>query len=96
MKTYFYEWTQNLAYYMVILTIVMQLLPSDNYKKYVQFFVGLLLIVMMMGPIFRILDVKDSFLEFYSSVEHEQKRKEMEDATRYLEEISPATLWKDD
>ena len=39
MKTYFYEWTQNLAYYMVILTIVMQLLPSDNYKKYVQFFV---------------------------------------------------------
>ncbi len=96
MKAFFYEWTQNLAYYMVIVTMVIQIIPSESYKKYVRFFIGLLLIVLLAGPVFRVFDIKDTFWQFYNSIEYQQKRKEMEDATRYLEEISPEKLWEDE
>ena len=96
MASFFYEWTKNLAFYMVLVTMVVQILPNNSYKKYVRFFVGLILIMMLAEPVFRILDMKDTFLDTYNSIEAEQKRKEIEDATRYLEEITPEQLWEDE
>ena len=96
MASFFYEWTKNLAFYMVLVTMVVQMIPNNSYKKYVRFFIGLILIVMLAEPVFRILDIKDTFLNTYNSIEVDRKRKEIEDATRYLEEITPEQLWKDE
>lgn len=96
MASFFYEWTKNLAFYMVLVTTVVQMIPNNSYKKYVRFFIGLILIVMLAEPVFRILDIKDTFLDTYNSIEVDRKRKEIEDATRYLEEIKPEQLWEDE
>ena len=34
MFNYFYEWLRNLAFYMVLVTAVLQLIPNRSYKIY--------------------------------------------------------------
>lgn len=88
MFEYLYQWMENVAFYLVILTVAIQLIPNNSYKKYIRFFMGLILIMMLSGPILKIFDVEESFHEFYESAEYEQKLKEIENATKYLEDIS--------
>lgn len=83
-----YEWIRNLAYYMLMVQMLLHLLPNNTYQKYVRFFTGLLLILLLSEPIFSILQMKDTFDTFYHKEEFQQYRKEIEDATRYMEEIT--------
>lgn len=86
--TYLYEWIENVAVYMVIITVAMQMVPNNSYKKYIRFFTGLILIIMMSGPILKIFGMEQELEEFYKSAEYEQKVKEIEGATKYLEDFS--------
>ena len=52
-----YTWIENLAFYMVVMVAAMQMIPGENYKKYVRFFVGLILIMMTIGPLFKIMEI---------------------------------------
>ena len=56
--TYLYEWIENIAVYMVIITVAMQMVPNNSYKKYIRFFTGLILIIMMSGPILKIFGME--------------------------------------
>ncbi len=87
MLNYLYEWVKNIAIYLVLFTAVLQLVPNNHYKKYIQFFTGLLLIIMLSGPILKLFGAEKSFQKFYESAEYEQKVREIEEATRYLEGI---------
>lgn len=91
MFDYLYEWIENVAFYLVILTIAIQLIPDNSYKKYIQFFVGLMLVLMLSEPILKIFGMEDDFYVFYENAEYEQKVKEIEKSTKYLEDISIET-----
>lgn len=88
MLEYIYQWIENIAFYLIIFTVAMQMIPNNNYKKYIQFFTGLILIIMLGEPILKIFGAEQEFQDFYKSAEFEQKVKEIEEATRYLEGIS--------
>lgn len=87
MLEYLYQWIENIAFYLIIFTVAMQVIPNNSYKKYIQFFTGLILILMLSGPILKIFGAEQDFRDFYKSAEYEQKVKEIEEATRYLEGI---------
>lgn len=42
---------QNLAVYMILVTAFLQALPENSYRKYVRFFCGLLLTVLLAQPV---------------------------------------------
>ncbi len=88
---YFYEWMQNLAVYMILVTIVIQMLPNNSYKKYVRFFTGLILIILLSGPILKILGIEQEFQTFYEQADYEQRVREIERATEFLEGFSGKT-----
>ena len=75
-----YEWMRNFSYYMMLLTVLLQLLPNNDYKKYIRFFTGLILILIMCGPIMKILHVKDM------DINYEQRVEEIERATEYFQD----------
>ena len=52
-----YAWIENLAFYMVIMVVVMQSIPGESYKKYVRFFVGIVFIMMVLAPVLKIMDM---------------------------------------
>lgn len=85
---FFYEWIQNIAFFLVVVNVVIQMIPDNSYRKYIRFFMGLLLIVMLSGPIIKAFGMQQKFSEIYTSAEYKQKIKEIEETTKYLENIS--------
>ena len=33
-----YQWVENIAFYMVLMTAALHLIPGDGYRKYLKFF----------------------------------------------------------
>ena len=82
-----YQWMENLSFYMILITVVLQLLPDNSYQKYIRFFTGLMLVVMLAAPVFEILGMQE---EFFSSCEQavEQEERSMERAMeKFMENV---------
>lgn len=48
-------WIKPILYFSIFITVMLQLLPTDKYTKYIRFFAGLLMIVLVISPVFRLL-----------------------------------------
>ena len=49
-----YNWIKNIAFYMLLVTAFLQIVPDEAYRKYIRFFSGLMLIMLLVMPIFKI------------------------------------------
>lgn len=88
---FLYEWIKNIAFYMVLATAVMQVLPDDSYKKYLRFFTGMVLILLLMTPVLSIFDMEESFHNLFTNAVYEQEVRKIKESTEYLNEIR----WED-
>lgn len=61
------EWIQNITFYLILVTLILQMLPEKSYRKYIQFITGLILILLLMEPIL-------SFTKFSISLESYEKQ----------------------
>lgn len=59
---WFTEWVRNLAFYFVFLTIIMNLMPGGEEKRYVRVFLGVLLLTLLFRPIFLLGNLETTFL----------------------------------
>lgn len=76
-----YQWLQDLAVYLILVSAILQALPQESYQKYIQFFSGLVLIILLMTPLLRLTDMEDSFR---SRVQEQNMEQE---SASFLEEI---------
>ncbi len=81
-----YLWMQNIAFYMVMVTAVMHIIPNSDYKRYIHFFTGLILVVMLASPFLKFLGLGDSWQNLYASKAYQEQVKKMEQAIQTLEE----------
>ena len=82
MLGYIYEWIGNIAFYLVVLVAVMQMIPGNSYKKYIRFFAGMILILMLTGPILKLCGMSE-----YPSEEYRKRMEEIEEAVGHMEDI---------
>lgn len=54
-----YEWVKNLSFYLVLVTALLQMLPDSDYRKYIRFFTGLVLIALLLTPVLKTLHAGD-------------------------------------
>lgn len=54
METVF-SWVRSILYFSIFATVLFQFLPGSAYKKYVQFFAGMLMILLVCRPILHLL-----------------------------------------
>lgn len=87
MFDYLYEWMQNIAFYLVLVTAVLNIVPNTSYKKYIRFFTGLLMIILLTTPILKVVGMEQTFATIYKNAEYKQKQKEMEETTNYLKNV---------
>ncbi len=83
MLEYIYDWIENITFYMVIMTAVMHMIPGETYKKYIRFFVGLILILMLANPILKIWGLADN-----TKIEYEKQLQEIKEVISSGESIS--------
>lgn len=52
-------WIQNLAFFFVFLSAIMNFLPKGEEKKYIRFFMGMLLILVLIKPLLQLGDLEE-------------------------------------
>ena len=45
------QWIQNITFYLIIITLLLQMVPDKSYRKYIQFITGLILILLLIEPL---------------------------------------------
>ena len=56
------EWMKNITGYILMISIVMQMIPDSKYEQYIRLFTGFFLIILVMQPILKIGSA-DEFVE---------------------------------
>ena len=54
------EFLKNYYIFMLILMVVSYLVPKEEYKKYIQFFVGVFVVVLFLKPILELFTMENS------------------------------------
>ncbi|MDO4473455.1 MAG: stage III sporulation protein AF [Eubacteriales bacterium] len=78
MLEYLSEWMKQIAYYMVLVTMVIQLTAGKSYQKYIRMFTGIVLVLFVLSPAAKFASV--DFREIMDSVKnrYEQELREAE------------------
>jgi len=61
-----YSWVKNIIIFLVLTTIVTNLLGKSNYKKYIKLITGIILVILVISPLLKLFHLDDT-LDFYFS-----------------------------
>ena len=45
-----YEWIRSVVSFMILMTVIMNLLPDKKYEKYLRLFTGLVFLTLVLAP----------------------------------------------
>lgn len=65
------SWIRNIVIYLILISIVLAVIPSEKYKKYVQLFLGLVLAVLVARPLLKLIQqdsLLNEYFQFYPAV----------------------------
>lgn len=65
MFAYLYEWIRNVAFYLVLVTALLHVLPQSGYQKYIRFFTGLVLILLVLAPVLKLFQMEEELRDAY-------------------------------
>ena len=86
-----YSWIKCLAIFYILLTMLIHLVPTGKYQRYVRFFMGLLLMVMLITPMLSILEKAKTLPESFSSLYQQEEKKRL---TLDMENLQKSLLEK--
>ena len=90
-----YDWIRQIAYVMVLISVLMQLAAGKQYQKYIRLYTGIVLILFMLAPVFRIFgtdtaefmtEAEKKYAEMVEQIETKAEEFEEADVTKSLEE----------
>ena len=73
-----YKWIQNITVYLIITAAVMHAVPGKDYGKYVRFFSGLILILLLATPLLNLTGMNEKFETLYRNNEYKLEKQEIE------------------
>jgi len=62
-----YEWIKNIVIYMILNTVIMNLLGNSSYKKYVSIVSGMILVLIVISPLIKFLNIEEQLDYFFDS-----------------------------
>lgn len=80
-----YDWIQNITVYLIVMSAVIHIIPGREYVKYVRFFSGIVLILLLFGPVLKLMGMEQTFMDIYSSQEYELEKQEIESVSKMFE-----------
>ncbi len=83
-----YRWILNISVYLIVTAAVMHAIPGKEYEKYVRFFSGLVLILLLFTPLLKLTGKENGFRNAYLSNEDELDRAAIEEAEEWFEDES--------
>lgn len=64
------EYLKNYYIFMLILMVLSFLVPKEEYKVYIQFFIGIFMLVLLLEPVLEVLTMEDpsSIYQIFESI----------------------------
>lgn len=81
-----YGWIQDITVWLIVSTAVLHAIPGKDYGKYIRFFSGLVLILLLATPILNLTGMKGEFEKLYKSSEYEMEKQEIESVEEFYTE----------
>lgn len=60
------NWIKPIIYFSIFITVMIHLLPGEKYTKYIRFFAGLLMIVLVLRPVLNLFSNGDFSEQIFS------------------------------
>ncbi|NLJ96151.1 MAG: stage III sporulation protein AF [Clostridiales bacterium] len=90
-----YEWVRKIVIYLILNTIIMNLLGNSSYKKYVSLVSGMILLLIVLSPFLKLLKI-DSILDYYLNANiYKTEANDFERELRLMEEKQRETVFTD-
>ncbi len=68
-----YQWVRNLAVYYIVLTALTHIMPNSQYGRYIRYFMGVLLLLILASPLFHLLHLEERMSELFHKKTLEQE-----------------------
>lgn len=78
-----YAWIKSIVIFLIVITIITNLLGKSDFKKYVNVVTGMLLVVLTITPILKWLHLSDEVEFHFNSNEFELEKKELTKKVKY-------------
>lgn len=72
-----YAWIKNIAFYLIFITAVFQMIPNRQYQKYIKLFTGMLLVMFIMSPVSKWFGTEDVMEQVYLKDSFSMEMKEI-------------------
>jgi stage III sporulation protein AF len=72
-----FDWIRSIIYYLIFITVVANLLPNKKYEKYIRFFAGMVLILLVLKPITGGLRLDDTLAYYFESISLKKEATEL-------------------
>ncbi|MEY8353067.1 stage III sporulation protein AF [Lachnospiraceae bacterium 54-53] len=81
-----FEWIRNITYYLIFVTVAVNLLPNKKYEKYIRFFAGMVLILLVLKPITGGLRLDDTLAYYFEAISLKKEAGELTGKFSQMEE----------
>ncbi len=81
-----YEWIRNITYYLIFITVAENLLPNKKYEKYIKFFAGMVLILLVLKPVTGGLRLDDKLAYSFEAISLKKEAGELSGKVSKMEE----------
>ncbi len=88
------NWAGNILFFLVFLTVLENLLPNKKYGRYIRLFTGLVLILLIVQPVARGLNLEERLASSFEAITFQQQA---DDLSREIWELSNSAysrLWE--
>ncbi len=72
-----YQWVGSILCFLIFVTMVQNLLPSKSYEKYIRFFVGMVLILLVMQPFLGGLRLEDRIACYFEAISFQNDARDL-------------------
>ena len=92
MKEFIYGWIQDIAFYTILMEVVLHVLPEQGQKKYLQVFMGIVLIILVISPVLSAAGLDGQLDEAYARQTYDQELQEFQRRQQMIEESYESRL----
>lgn len=63
-----YNWVKNIAFFMILMSLILNLLPNVQYQKYLKLFSGMVMIILVVSPLMGFLHLDESLERYLNQI----------------------------
>lgn len=79
------DYIKNIGYFLILMSLVSNVMPDNSYKKYCRMFCGLILVVLVINPFYEFLNYEGDIKDIFAMTSYESKTMELENQIKMSE-----------